>query len=308
MRTVIMTQGLPGSGKSTWTKEQLQKHPGKYKRINKDSLRELLDKGLFTPENESFIEEVRDFITMKALVNGFDVIIDDTNFGDAHFLAICDVAKRIGDIRVYEKYFDVTIKEAIKRNANRPNAVPEHVIDNMFERHILGKHLVQRDVYFPPIIQMEQERDPNKPNAIIVDLDGTLSLSTGREPFEYDKVCEDKVNNPIADLIKLLSYDSQTVEKTGGSSIDRVLMVSGREETYYGDSLVWLQINYIPCDKLFMRKKDDQRKDFIIKKEIYEEHIKPFYNVLYVIDDRPQVSRMFRALGLTVLQVNDLEF
>ena len=79
MRTIILTLGLPASGKSTWAKDQLQKYPGKYKRVNKDSLRDLLDNGSFNIENETFIEEVRDFIVQKAVVNGFDVIIDDTS-------------------------------------------------------------------------------------------------------------------------------------------------------------------------------------------------------------------------------------
>jgi predicted kinase len=296
MRTIILTLGLPASGKSTWAKEQLQKYPGKYKRVNKDIFRDLLDNGSFNVENEIFIEEVRDFIVQKALVNGFDVIIDDTNFGDKHFEAMCDIAKRIGDVRIFEKYFEITVKEAKLRNQNRPNSVPDHVIDNMYEKYIKGIHLQPRDVYFPsrPLLP---EMDPAKKNALIVDLDGTLALRTNRDIYDYNKVEDDLLNEPIAQLVRALK-----------DKVDVIIMVSGREDVCFNQSKDWLSVHEIPFNQLFMRKTGDSRKDFIIKKEIYENQIAPFYNVLYVIDDRPQVSRMFRSLELMVLQVNDLEF
>lgn len=44
-KRVIILKGLPGSGKSTWAKEQLEKYPGRYKRICKDDLRAMLASG-----------------------------------------------------------------------------------------------------------------------------------------------------------------------------------------------------------------------------------------------------------------------
>lgn len=38
-----MLKGLPASGKSTYAKELVLKSPGKYKRINKDDLRAMVD-------------------------------------------------------------------------------------------------------------------------------------------------------------------------------------------------------------------------------------------------------------------------
>ena len=38
MKKVIITKGLPGSGKSTWAKKLIDKNPNQYKRINKDDL------------------------------------------------------------------------------------------------------------------------------------------------------------------------------------------------------------------------------------------------------------------------------
>lgn len=48
----------------------------------------------------------------------------------------------------------------------------------------------------------------------------------------------------------------------------------------------------------------DTRCDTIVKREIYEEHIKDKYNVLFVIDDRVKVVDMWREQWLFVFDVN----
>ena len=57
-----------------------------------------------------------------------------------------------------------------------------------------------------------------------------------------------------------------------------------------------------------MRKSGDNRSDAIVKREIYETHIKDRYQVDYVLDDRYSVVRMWRELRLTVLQVAEGNF
>ena len=48
---LIMTKGLPASGKSTWAKQYLDDNPGT-KRVNKDDLRAMLDNGKWSKRNE----------------------------------------------------------------------------------------------------------------------------------------------------------------------------------------------------------------------------------------------------------------
>jgi hypothetical protein len=52
----------------------------------------------------------------------------------------------------------------------------------------------------------------------------------------------------------------------------------------------------------------DMRNDSIVKEEIYEEHIKPRFNVRFVLDDRDRVVKMWRENGLKVLQVAEGDF
>ena len=52
-----------------------------------------------------------------------------------------------------------------------------------------------------------------------------------------------------------------------------------------------------------MREKGDHRGDEIVKKEIYDNQIKPIYDVMCVFDDRDKVVKMWRDEGLLCCQV-----
>ena len=50
---------------------------------------------------------------------------------------------------------------------------------------------------------MKTDYDPNLPNAIICDLDGTLALLNGRNPYDAS-LCEDVIPNiPVVETLKL---------------------------------------------------------------------------------------------------------
>jgi len=81
---------------------------------------------------------------------------------------------------------------------------------------------------------------------------------------------------------------------------DRLIIFSGRDGKYKEETELWLEEHNIEYDELHMREEDDSRKDSIIKKELYEEHVKGKYRVLGIFDDRPQVRRMWIEEGLFV--------
>jgi hypothetical protein len=135
----------------------------------------------------------------------------------------------------------------------------------------------------------------NKPKVILCDIDGTLALLGNRN--KYDPTTGDDIlNYPIANILEV--YDKQKV-----LPVDLIL-ISGREDKYQDFTVKWLKkYNLTHYKALYMRKSGDYRKDYVIKKEIFEKFIKDKYDVLFVLDDRDQVVRMWRDLGLTCLQV-----
>jgi predicted kinase len=293
LRTIIMTKGIQASGKSTWAKEQLQRFPGKYKRINKDLLRTMLDNDIHSFENEKFILGVRDHIVERSLFRGYDVIVDDTNFSDKHWNAMCAIAKRIGNVRVQEIFFDCPIEEAVRRNALRPNPVPEGVIRKLWADKVKGQTVQVRDEYFPKEPPRLPELQEGKEKAVIVDVDGTIAINVDRDYYDLTKVLDDAPHEAVCALVKMF-YEQGF----------KIIIVSGREDICRDDTMTWLQCHSIPYHELHMRQAGDRRKDAVVKEEIYHQQIKPRFTVWYALDDRDSVVNMWRSLGIMCMQVN----
>jgi predicted kinase len=297
MRTIIVCKGIVASGKTTWALEQLKRYPDKYKRINRDDLRAMLDRGRYNIDNEKFIYSIKKYIIEKSLRNNFDVIVDDTNLKEKDWMITCEIAEKIGDVRVMEKYFPVTLKEAIERNNQRDGNIPSHIVVTYYNKYIKNKKIEVRDNYFPRrTVDHSIVDSPDKKNAVIVDIDGTLALINNRNPYNLSNVLDDEINKPIKDLVLILS-----------SKFD-IIIVSGRDNTCREDTMLWLDINEIPYISVFLREEEDRRKDSIVKEEIYNKKIKPFYNIKYVLDDRQQTVDLWRHLKLCCLQVADGTF
>lgn len=268
-----MLKGLPSSGKSTYAKELVAQG---YKRVNKDDLRAMIDDGKWSREREKLIKICEYEQVILHIKNGYNVVVDDTNFGYE------DYWKKLAEeynVEFEIKFFDTPVMECVARDAKRgEKSVGAKVIFGMYDKYLKPK---------PP------EYSDDKQNAYIFDIDGTLAKMTGRSPYDYTQVHTDVPNHNITMIARLL--------KQSGLPI---ILCSGRKEECREATQEWLRNNSIPWDYLYMRATGDNRKDSIIKKEIYDAHIKDKYNVLAVFDDRDQVVQMWRSLGLTCLQVD----
>lgn len=67
----------------------------------------------------------------------------------------------------------------------------------------------------------------------------------------------------------------------------------------------WLRKHGLPIDHLHMRRGGDYRPDTIVKEEIYHRAIRPYFDVRFAVDDRPEVCDLWRSFGIPVLQVTD---
>ncbi len=66
----------------------------------------------------------------------------------------------------------------------------------------------------------------------------------------------------------------------------------------------WLDKNYLTfAFTLIMRAANDKRDDTEVKAEMLKTHFPDQSQISMVIDDRPSVIRMWRDLGLTVVDV-----
>lgn len=134
--------------------------------------------------------------------------------------------------------------------------------------------------------------------AIIVDIDGTLAKMNGRGPFDWMRVGEDSVNEPIRHIVNLYQ-----------ASGHEIILFSGRDAVCRSITIDWLAGNLVGFNQLHMRPEGNNEKDAIIKRRLYDEHVNGKYDVQFVLDDRNQVVDMWRKdLGLTCLQVDYGDF
>jgi len=277
---IIMTRGLPGAGKSTWAKQYQSEHPGTV-RTNKDELRAMLHDSKHSKGKENFVLAVRDFIVDKALVDGHDVVVDDTNLHPKHLARMEEIAAKHRAIVEIKDFTDVPLEECIRRDLARTRSVGERVIRQMHRQYLETKPA--KPVY-----------DPTLTDCIIVDLDGTLALFDRDKVSPYDRdFTKDDLNKSIYTLLHRYSLDTT------------IFLLSGRQQKHREQTVEWLMMNTVPYHHLYMRQTDDKRSDYIVKQELYSQHIKGLYNVVMVIDDRLQVCRLWHRLGLPLFRVGD---
>ena len=140
-RTVLLTLGIPASGKTTYAKSLVEQG---WKRINRDDLRWMLDSYKFSKKNEKFIVDLRNYIIRSLILDGYNIIIDDTNINPQNERDIREIIKLMNNeslesgqkyqYNVEVKLFDIPLEVCIERNFKRENPVPEKVIRIMYKK------------------------------------------------------------------------------------------------------------------------------------------------------------------------------
>lgn len=299
----MVCKGIPASGKSTWAKEEVRRGKGTWKRVNRDDIRAMIDCGVYSPSNEKLVLKVRDLVIQNSVKNGINVIIDDTNIKDKgkNFDDICALVEPLLiNVQVIEKPFYIDVNEAIERDSKRPAPVGEKVV-RTFWHEAGGKgfqHYHARTETFlvsnAGADEGKIKHDPKLPGAIICDLDGTLALLNGRNPYDASNCDEnDLINTPVAETVKAYFNMGYTI-----------LFCSGRIDSYQDQTVRFIN-KHLPDIKysLFMRRAGDKRKDSLVKDAIFRDNIEGKYNVLFCLDDRNQVVEYWRSRGLTCFQV-----
>jgi predicted kinase len=307
MTKLIITRGYPGSGKTTRAREWVtdltdENHVGPWRaRVNRDDLRASLfgASGVLSWEREQAITKAQQNNVRNLLRTGYDVIVDDTNLRLRFARAWADLALEEG---AEFEVWDITtpVDACVAHDRLRDRTVGERVIREIAQRFPMPWPEVKpseskADHQWPPYTN-----DWNLLPAWLVDIDGTLADMGDRGPFEWHRVGEDTVHERVADLVR-------TIHESG----DQIVFMSGRSMECYGATRRWLADNigdWTVGSPLHMREEGDNRSDDIVKNELFETYVRGSWNVLGVLDDRDKVVAMWRAKGLTCLQVAPGDF
>lgn len=279
--------GLPASGKTTYARKLVEKG---WVRVNKDDMRAMLHNSKFSKPNEAFVLKLRDDVIVRALTQGQNVVVDDTNLDAKHVIQFQNIATTF-DADFEYKFFDVSVQECIRRNKLRDNPVPEKVIYNMYERYLA-----------PPPAKIEY--DDNKEECIIVDIDGTLAhIADGRSPYDASRAMNDSLDDAVS-VVTAMMYNHGY----------KVIILTGRNEEHREVTEEWLKANNVEYDELYTRMNSDvdengkQLEDSIVKERLFRTHVQPRFNVKFVLDDRNRVVDMWRRIGLKCFQVAEGNF
>lgn len=293
MPKLILTRGVPGSGKSTWAKEWVREDPDNRVRVNRDDLRNMLYAATETRlgyAQEENVTAVERSIATIALNSGKDVVVDAMNLRDKWVKGWYTLGYPVDFID-----FEVTLDTALVLNGLRPNRLPDEVVKRIWSTLTVNGKLRPAPVVEPVLIEPYTPPTGGVP-AYIFDIDGTLAHMRGRGPHDYEKVSTDVADPHVVHLLKELARTHY------------IVVLSGRPESCRADTEVWLRRNGIFSDHLFMRTTGDYRPDQIIKAELFDKHVRDIYNVHGVIDDRNRVVAMWRSLGLKCFQAQEGAF
>ena len=281
----IITVGVSASGKSTWARKFVEENRG-WEIICRDDIRRQMMGGRiiwahWNWKHEGRVSQNYDRQVEAAASKKRNIILADTNLSEKFRNQRIESLKALG-YEVEIRAFEVSLEEAWKRDAQRDEGVGQSVIYKQYQEWLT---FIDRKRY---------KGNQRLPSAVLVDVDGTLAHMQGRGPFEWHKVHEDSIDLTVVAIVSGL--------KAAGHQI---IVLSGRDGICYESTENWLRSYGVEFDHFFMREAGDQRKDTVIKEEIFWNKIADKFNVVCALDDRPVVCRMWMDLGIKVINVGN---
>lgn len=302
MPVVHVMTGLPASGKTTAARKLQAESEGRMRRVNLDDLRQMLDIPLPEgAERRSFAHEqtvlaIQDAAVRAAVEGGFDVVVDNTHM-TPHIPKRLKAAVAGLATFVVHDFTDVPVEECLRRDAERERPVGEEIIRILADKHAKsrkgGWRLTAEWLNDEPAVE-PYIADPALPSAVMCDIDGTLALRGDRGAYDFTRCEEDLLNESVRGALRAFrSADG-----------DVLVLLSGRGEEHRERTESWLRAHEVPYDELWMRAAGDQRRDDVVKAELFDRHVRHRFAVRVSLDDRDRVVAVWRRMGLPTWQVN----
>lgn len=135
----------------------------------------------------------------------------------------------------------------------------------------------------------------SKRKAIVVDLDWTLcELWDSSNPYNHD--WEEIIIPWMCTMINSMYIYNQ----------DTIILTGRKKNEYQSVTVKWLSDNGILHDRLIMQEWNTAEKNHVFKKKKLEE-LKEQYDILFVVDDNPDMIPVCKELWITLLAVHTSE-
>lgn len=306
-QSLVLTRGLPASGKSTYAEAWLAQDPDNRVRVNRDTIRfELFsmwypieDERGTVKEKEQRVTDVERQRIEKALRSGKSVIVDNTNLNPKVFSTYGKIAKRFL-VPLTHKDFPISIEETLRRNSLRERQVPEFVIRDMQARYMGPNgefHLFPGDYPAKPFVEPQARQQ-----AIAFDMDGTFADTrsiqhyvSGGKYRDFDGFHRASLFVPPNQQVLQMAMDAHA----GGF---KIIITTARGELYREVTQKWLDDHGVPYNNIFMRADKDQRPDHVVKTEMLQT-LRKYYDMVRFVDDNPAAVSAWKNGGHAVTEV-----
>lgn len=295
VKNLVVLVGPPGCGKSTLAHKLADIG---FARISQD------DQGK-DGHRQEFMEAIR---------AGKPVVVDRMNFDAEQRSRYLSFAKENGYhtcVKVIHESMETCLERISKRESHptiKTEKDAKNALNFFFSKYTRPTK-DEADVieYIYP--------EGHKEEVIICDLDGTLCNIDHRLHFlhapkdqpegvkfkkdwkSFSESCvTDKPNDWCMRIIEAFEQTETAV-----------IFASGRSDEYKGHTVDWLMAAGLHPE-VYMRNRSDYRQDCIVKENILDFEILTRYNPIFFIDDRKQVTDMWRARGYVCLQCAEGEF
>ena len=303
-RKIILTRGIPGSGKSTWARAWVAESPETRIRINNDDIRNMLG-NYWVPSREDLVSFIKHKSAVAAMGHGYDIVVDNMNLNpkEVNFWETIINSHNKDTERVnlgFEKYkyeiefkdFFIPVEECLKRDAMRPNPIGEKTIKDIWRKY---RHFIQT-TQVEKLVNNLKEYDPNKEDCIVIDMDSTMCFNTSKRPWygpgSTEGMITDIPNKGVVDVVKAMQDADY-----------HIIVCTGRNEAQREVTEQWLKGHYIEPTEIYMRSDYDYRKGVEIKEELINQILQK-YNITAIFEDCEPIVQKLRDMGLTVLQPN----
>ena len=299
-RQIILLQGPPRSGKTTWA-VQYKTDAYVYVIHTQDLSWKTADKGYIINTLDSILDVER--ATILDMFNRYphlswDILVDAYNVNPRRIQEFEKLANET-DAELVIKQFYIPYSESYKRNkevgVRSGMYIPRDVVAKFYDTFY---HEEYRDELTDKRVIRQPE--PTLPSCIICDLDATLALHQGREPYEWNKLLTDKIDPRLRDLLNFHMFHGT-----------KVFFLTGRTNYARRGTLTWLQSVKQGLGglwELITREPGDFTSGEIYKRKMYEQQIQGKYNVLCVFEDSNKCVSMWRELGLLTCQVANSDY
>lgn len=136
MNKIILTQGIQGSGKTTWAKAWVAEDPEHRIRINNDDITSIWGQPFGTPGLYERLKDTRVYMICRAISEGLDIVIDNMNLSNSSLKEIQTITENNDYVIEYKDFTKVPLEVCIERDSKRPNPIGEKIIRYTYNKYI----------------------------------------------------------------------------------------------------------------------------------------------------------------------------